>query len=90
MMGQHVAEVTNGTDFEVGKVMDGRMWKDLRTRLLSLHRDERGADMLEYILIVAAVALPLLAVVIWFWKDIRDWAVEKWEDIKSDTDEPMD
>ena len=38
-------------------------------KLRALHRDEQGADMVEYILIVAAVALPLLAVIIWFWKD---------------------
>jgi len=49
----------------------------------ALHRDEQGADMLEYILIVAAVALPLLAVVIWFWKDIASWAGQLWESAKS-------
>lgn len=48
----------------------------------ALHRDERGADMIEYILIVAAIALPLLAVVIWFWTDISQWAKELWADAK--------
>jgi len=42
-------------------------------KLKALHRDEQGADMVEYVLIVAAVALPLLAVIIWFWKDISRW-----------------
>lgn len=41
--------------------------------LRALHSDEQGADMVEYVLIIAAIALPLLAVVIWFWQDIRDW-----------------
>ncbi len=38
--------------------------------LKALHRDEQGADMIEYILIIAAIALPLLGVIIWFWKDL--------------------
>ena len=33
--------------------------------------------MVEYILIVAAVGLPLLAVIIWFWHDIAE-AVDNW------------
>ena len=34
-----------------------------------LHRDEQGADMVEYVLMIAAVALPLLGVLIWFCYD---------------------
>ena len=56
--------------------------KRLRERAKALHRDERGADMLEYMLIVAAVALPLLFVVIWFWKDIKTWAQDLWTGAK--------
>lgn len=52
-------------------------------RLRSLHRDERGADMVEYILIIAAIALPLLAVILWFRNDISQWAKELWEGIKT-------
>ena len=51
-------------------------------RLRALHRDEQGADMVEYVLIVAAVALPLLAVIIWFWKDISRWVGNAYDDIK--------
>ncbi len=54
----------------------------LKCRLAALHRDQRGADMLEYILIVAAIALPLLAVIIWFWKDISQWAKDAYEAVK--------
>ncbi len=50
--------------------------------LKALHNDEQGADMVEYVLIVAAVALPLLAVIIWFWKDIGAWAGRAWGEIK--------
>lgn len=53
------------------------MFKDIKKTLSALHRDEKGADMVEYILIVAAVGLPLLAVMIWFWHDIAK-AVNGW------------
>ena len=63
------------------------MRKKIIEKLRALHRDEQGADMVEYILIVAAVALPLLAVIIWFWKDIKDWAVSMWEDAKESAED---
>jgi len=44
----------------------------------AFHRDEQGADMVEYILIVAAIALPLLGFVVFFWKEIREWAYGLW------------
>jgi Flp pilus assembly pilin Flp len=56
---------------------------EMLRKLLSLHRDEQGADMVEYVLIVAAVALPLLAVIIWFWKDISRWVGQAYADIRS-------
>ena len=49
-----------------------------------MHRDEQGADMVEYILIVAAVALPLLAVIIWFRKDLEEWFKSLWGTAKGD------
>jgi Flp pilus assembly pilin Flp len=55
------------------------MFKSLLTKL---HRDEQGADMVEYVLIVAAVALPLLGVIIWFWQDISKWVGEVYMVIK--------
>lgn len=58
------------------------MLKNLRNRLLALHRDEGGADMVEYILLIAIIALPLLGVLIWFWKDISSWVNEQWENVK--------
>ena len=56
-------------------------------KVQALHKDEQGADMVEYVLIVAAVALPLLAVIIWFWKDISGWVGEAYDDIRSGTAE---
>ena len=58
------------------------MLQAIGRKLRALHRDEQGADMVEYILIVAAIALPVLAVVIWFWKDISTWAYKLWNSAK--------
>lgn len=51
-------------------------------RLKSLHRDEQGADLVEYILIVAAIALPLLGVIIWFKDDISEWIGESYDEVR--------
>ena len=59
------------------------MLKWIGRKLGALHRDDQGADMVEYVLIVAAVALPLLAVIIWFWKDISRWIGEVYANIRS-------
>jgi Flp pilus assembly pilin Flp len=58
------------------------LMKNLGRTLKSLHDDEGGADMVEYILVVAAIALPLLGVVIWFWKDIAKEAASWWDKAK--------
>ncbi|MFP4140841.1 MAG: Flp family type IVb pilin [Planctomycetota bacterium] len=58
------------------------LMKNLGRTLKSLHDDEGGADMVEYILVVAAIALPLLGVVIWFWKDISREAASWWDKAK--------
>ena len=54
--------------------------------LRALYADEQGADMVEYVLIIAAVALPLLAVIIWFWKDISNWVSDAYNNIKGTTE----
>ena len=59
------------------------MIRNVARKVRALHRDEQGAEMLEYVLVFAAIALPLLAVVIWFWKDIAKWAGELWEGAKT-------
>jgi Flp pilus assembly pilin Flp len=51
-------------------------------KLKALHRDEQGANMVEYVLTFAAIALPLVLVLAWFWKDITTWASTQWEDVK--------
>ena len=59
------------------------MVRNVARKFRALHRDQRGAEMLEYVLVFAAIALPLLAVVIWFWKDIAGWAGQLWEGAKA-------
>ena len=59
------------------------MLKAVCRKLRALHRDEQGADMVEYILIIAAIALPVLALVIYFWKDMAKWAVGLWDSAKA-------
>jgi Flp pilus assembly pilin Flp len=49
----------------------------------ALHRDEQGADMIEYILIVAAIVLPLLGEIIYFKNDIGTWVSEQYDEIKA-------
>ncbi len=56
------------------------MKRKLIDRLKSLHSDEQGAGMVEYILIIAAVVLPLLGIILWFKEDIVTWISEAYED----------
>jgi Flp pilus assembly pilin Flp len=62
-----------------------KTWNRIKDRLLAFHKDEKGADMVEYILIIAAVSLPLLGVIIWYWHDISKWAKSLWDNAKDDT-----
>jgi len=59
----------------------------IRKEIMKIHNDENGADMVEYILVVGAIALPLVAVIIWFWKDISAWAGRLWNGVKGGTTE---
>ncbi|MCL2701718.1 MAG: hypothetical protein FWE88_08495 [Phycisphaerae bacterium] len=61
------------------------MVKRMRDALVRFHKDEGGIDMVEYVLLIAIVALPLLAVVIYFWKDIARWVGELWGKIREET-----
>ena len=64
-----------------------RMVKRLSATLGRLHRDEDGAEMLEILLIVAAIALPLLGLLIWFRNDIKEWVSGIWEDQKGEAED---
>ena len=59
----------------------------LLRRLKQLHRDERGAEGLEKLLIIAAIVLPLLGLLIFFRNEIKDWVTGLWEEAKQKADE---
>lgn len=56
----------------------GSAWKLLKR----LHTDERGAEGLEKLLIIAAIVLPLLGLLIYFSKDLMSWVRGLWEQIR--------
>ena len=56
--------------------------------LRALHRDENGADMVEYVLVIAAIALPILAVAVYFRNQIWEMVQRFWGDIQGNADVP--
>ena len=54
----------------------------LKTMMGRMHRDEKGADLVEYVLIIAAIALPVLGIVIWFKDEIGAWIGESYDEVK--------
>jgi len=50
--------------------------------LKRLHADERGAEGLEKLLIVAAIVLPLLGLLIIFRDAIKEWVGQIWEEAR--------
>jgi Flp pilus assembly pilin Flp len=60
------------------------MMSKLKTMMGRMHRDEKGADLVEYVLIIAAVALPVLGIVIWFKDEIGEWIGESYDQVRED------
>ena len=58
----------------------------LRRVARALHRDEQGADMVEYVLLVAAVALPLLGIFLIFREQLWEMFSGFWERIMGRAD----
>ncbi len=59
-----------------------------RQALGRLHRNEGGATMVEYLLIVAVVALPLIAIILIFRNELWQWVDEQWNVLRSDPGVP--
>lgn len=57
--------------------------------LKRLHADERGAEGLEKLLIIAAIVLPLLGLLIVFRQNIGQWVTDMWTQIRGDADTPV-
>lgn len=45
-------------------------------------KDEQGATFVEYILIIAAIGLPLLGLLVYYRGEISQWIDEVWQDIR--------
>ncbi len=58
--------------------------KRLLATLKRAYTDERGAEGLEKILIIAAVVLPLLAVLIFFRDEIAEYLSDEASDVMDD------
>ena len=57
--------------------------------LKRLHEDDRGAEGLEKLLIIAVIVLPLLGLLILFRKAISEWVVGLWQQIRADSETPI-
>jgi len=53
----------------------------IKSAARALHSDDSGASMVEYILLIAAISIPLLFVIIWFWKELSKWLADVWASI---------
>ncbi len=53
--------------------------------ITKLHRDDRGAEGLEKLLIIAAIVLPLLALLIFFRDWISEWVQGESQDVRDDS-----
>ena len=51
-----------------------------------LHRDERGAEGLEKLLIIGAIVIPLLGLLIVFRDKITEWTQGFWSDVQDDSE----
>ena len=58
-----------------------QFFSNIKETALELWRDEEGAEGLEKVLIIAAIALPLLAVLLFFSGEIREWVSDNWESV---------
>lgn len=64
--------------------------KNLQETAIKLWNDDRGAEGLEKVLIIAAIALPLLAVLLFFSGEIREWVSDNWKSIEGTSGQEND
>ena len=61
----------------------------LRQIIVDLYRDERGAEGLEKLLIIAAIVLPLLGLLIVFRQRIGEWVDDIWLEVRGEGDQAI-
>ncbi len=59
-----------------------RLWNIIK----AAHREEKGAEGLEKLLIVAAIVLPLLGLLIYFRDWITEWVSGEADTVRQDSD----
>lgn len=67
-----------------------KMLTNMKAAVLELWNDEQGAEGLEKILIIAAIALPLLAVLLFFSEAIKDWVTAEWGNVQDNQQDSSD
>lgn len=67
-----------------------KMLTNMKEAVLELWEDDQGAEGLEKVLIIAAIALPLLAVLLFFSGEIRDWVSENWDSVQGTSGDEND
>ncbi len=60
--------------------------KRFRKLLGRLAQDDRGAEGLEKILIIAAIVIPLLAILLFFRDYLVEWLADSTEQVREDAD----
>lgn len=61
--------------------------KPIRDLIQKLHRNERGAITLETVLIIAAVAIPILIFILkWGWPKIRSFFNEGMDNLQEEAE----
>ena len=55
-----------------------------KSAVLSVHRNEQGAEGIEKLLILAAIALPLLGLLLFFRNELWGWVEGIWENVRGE------
>lgn len=66
------------------------MFKSAGRMLVRLHRDERGAEALEKLLIIGAIVLPLLLFLVVFRNKLTEFVSGWWETVHTDSSQGID
>lgn len=67
-----------------------KMLTNMKEAALELWRDEEGAEGLEKVLIIAAIALPLLAILLFFSGAIKEWVTNEWGNVQDNQQDSDD
>lgn len=53
-------------------------------------KDEQGAEKVEFVLIIAAITLPLIGIVLYYKDAMVRWMNESWGDVRHHEQEEFD